>query len=322
MSSDYTAGLHRVIAQGMELVNTSAVLDMRGSVTCYSQSSRATRATGATYQSTGLSNVRTFIRVNGPPATADEALNLPGATLWHSKYGAYVVNRLESDELPYTSYQTEDIIMDGGNPDALYMSGSLLPPETMPACVTTNRLSGPGLSAARPPLPRSFDLTKDRRGIYITQQDSKSSFKLTVRWVIEKSAGTPQPGLVVLQPPSPPLDWLAREVYSEATRLSPPGARLDENALGTWFRTAANNVLQAVQHPVVQKGLTAAATAKHPALGALVHELTAAKSTAKAQSRNKSQRRAKARAEREVAEEALVHEARELRKRAPRRRRG
>ena len=273
MSSDYTSGLHRVIGQGMELTNTSKILDMEGSVTVYGQSSRAFQRVGAIYNNAGgYTPAREIVRCSGPPSSADKALNLPGSRLWHSKYGAYVVSRFQDDELPYSTYESADVIWDGG----LYTPlGSPSDPLTSAGCcLATVRKTGPGLTSARPPLNRSFDLSKDQRGIYITQQGLDAKFKLTVRWIIESSATVTKPGLVVLQPPSPALDPIARALYSEAMRLSPPGMRLDENAFGTWFREAASNVLQALG-PTAKVALPMAATALtgSPAGGMLASHL-------------------------------------------------
>jgi hypothetical protein len=276
MSSDYTLGLHRIIAQDFELANVSKVLDMEGTITVYAQNSRHSSGAAQRYGVGsgilfGVTNV--VHRCTGPPATADDALNLPGSRLWHSKYGAYVVPRLQEVEIPYTSYAPAESIWDGATETALSCGGVPADVQTS-VCLSTTRITGPGVSSDRPCLNRSFDFTKAQHGIYITGQSTDAKFKLTCRWIIESANLSTKPGLVVLQPPSPAFDPIARAVYSEALRLAPPGVRLDENAFGTWFREAASRVLSTVK-PMAMVAAPALATAftGNPLAGALAADM-------------------------------------------------
>jgi hypothetical protein len=276
MSSDYTSGLHRVIAQGYEISNTSKVLDMEGSITVYGQNSRTIDGIGARYVTAlGSQDGPSYdvLRTSGPPATSDEALNLPGSRLWHSKYGAYVVPALQDTNIPYVSYEPKNYIWDGADQQALFY-GAVPGDAGVIATLSTKRHTGPGTPPAGTPMMRSFDRCRAQHGVYITQQGVDAKFKLTCRWIIESASTVVRPGLVVLQPPSPELDPIARAVYSEAMRLAPPGVRLDENAFGEWFREAAGRVLAAVK-PMARIAAPIAATAftGNPMAGMVVNDL-------------------------------------------------
>lgn len=276
LATTYTDGLHRVISTGYELSNVSKVLDMEGSITVYAQNARHTEGIGFQYNNiTGdvIGLVRKVERMSGPPATADAALNLPGSRLWHSKYGAYIVPHLQASSLPYNAQTPQNFSWDGANPRPLGYGGVVGDDGTY-ASLRSPRNTGSGVSVARPALNRSFDFNHDQRGAYITQQGPDAKFKLTVRWIIESAHTENKPDLVTLQPPSPPLDILARAVYDECMYAAPVGVRLDENAFGEWFRQAAGRVLTAVK-PMAQLAAPAAATALtgNPMAGVLVHEM-------------------------------------------------
>jgi hypothetical protein len=244
-------GLHRVIATGFEVVNTTPQLFRGGAVTAYYQEQFPTTFVGGTIDTndpTGIFNTfRTTTAVKLPPSTVNEAILLPESRQWAASDGSYSVVRQNGVINSFQQPTPTQLLL---APDFLNISQQSPPPF---AVVPFGNCAPQGNNDSGLPLMITLR-DVGCSGVYYTGLHPNTTLTLNARFIIERAPTSSESNLVVLARPSPEEDPIAFLLYSEAIRRMPPGVRLRDNAMGAWFRSTVGAVKSAVM-PAVQRGL-------------------------------------------------------------------
>jgi len=225
--------LYRVIACGVEAVNTTAELYKSGSATCYRAPShreviQAGIVVGA---STGPFFADTF---DLPPATQSDAQLYPNSRTWSAAEGYYGIGTLSDSENPFLSAIPKEPW--GWKPPSVsqLMSGAAQPVYTYAPSVAGFQAPATCTTA------RVFPF--DTHGCIFSGLNAQSTLQITTRYIIERIPSTSEPDLLVLTRPPSPYDSTALDLYAKAISELPVGCMVKENPLGEWF----NDVLQTV----------------------------------------------------------------------------
>jgi hypothetical protein len=253
----YFEGPSRVIAQGLEIHNTTSPLNAQGAVTVWRQPqpTRGTRhnmrlITGSFASPTMVNVASTEFRAQAP-GSIGEAQTLLGSRTWEAKEGAYIV-------FTQNDQQLRDPFNEPVWPAMMNTSSNIPAVLTGPAFYGT-----PSYSMDYTQL-HDFNMS----GAYFTGLSLQTT--LTVNWnvYLERFPTSQQTDLVVLATPSPKYDPLALELYTRILSDMPVGVMVKENGLGTWFAEAVSSVapyvsgaLSAIPHPLAQGASLAAGLA-------------------------------------------------------------
>ncbi len=272
--STYLVGKNRIIGSGVEVYNTTAEINLQGSVTCYrtpvpdysvpSTYNLYSASPGTTIANlSGFNSAESVARMPAWPVNNNNALLLKGSRSWKAADGSYQTHALHSLDIPCDN---SDYIM----PFVVDSNSVAYAPNTNGGAqynVLINSGGGPWniLSGrARP----QIEWTKfDQSGAIYTGLSPGTT--LFVRWnvYIERFPDSSLQDLVVLATPSPEYDPRALEVYSVAINDMPMGVPVAENGIGDWFGGIVGkigevvggisnriaDVAEAIPIPIVQK---------------------------------------------------------------------
>jgi len=222
--TSFANGYFRVIAAAFEVVNTTAELYKGGSVTTYRSPAYTApciiNSIGGYATSTYLSNL--------PPSSQTNAALFPDSRTWGATEGAYVVETLNSSEVPFVS--------------TLPLTGAGLILGQDVSSLTTGAgtsLAWLPLSVNGGPTPRSASknapLPYDISGAIFAGLNPNSTLQVTTRYIIERIPAITDPNLLVLAREPCPFDPMILELYSRVMRELPVAVKVGENPLGEWF---------------------------------------------------------------------------------------
>jgi len=259
-ANSYFDGPARVIAAGLEIVNTTSDLNKQGLVIVYRMPlTTPLDQEGWCIASAGPSTpvVGSF---TGPsigfwPSTAANAMLLTGSRQWAAEEGAYEVLTLNSMFLPVTG---EDYVIPVLMIDEVV--GGLA---TTCATPTPQAIGGATLLTFTPLALQPMNMS----GAYFTGLSLQTTLQVTMNLYIERFPDPTEADLAPLAKPSPGFDPEAIKFYSMVLSDLPPGVMVKENGLGDWFMDAVGSiasvaapVLKSIPLPITQ-GLGIAADA-------------------------------------------------------------
>lgn len=255
----------RIIAGGLEVVNTTAELYKGGSVIVYEMGQTLTdeynvirqNFTSATnYQQTATYGMRSRV----PPQSPNQAMLLPGAAKWGAEDGCYLLmKQSKSDNPPEDDVRTYHRWGNGAQlwnefPGVFNSRGfGMLTQQDGSWNDAGSLLVNNGHCAC----PVNHPIPYDTTGAYFVGLNTNSVLEVTLRIFIEVFPTPANTSLVVMASPSPAFDPLAMEIYSQVLRELPPGVPVTMNPNGEWWEkvllkiselaplvgTALNNVL-------------------------------------------------------------------------------
>jgi len=258
----FTVGEWRQIAHGFEVVNTTSELNVQGLVTSYaapfpqrsSKSNSSVFAFQNTTPPTLAIGVLEVLNASFCPTTPAAAMLLPGSRQWKAKEGAYVVPRLNNQDLAAGLDNTGIIITSSSDPVAQTFivgaggSSTVIPPSLFVLQNYANEAS--------------FLTDFNWGGAYFTGLSATSTLTINEIRVFERFPSIQIPAdsqLVVLAQPSPKYDPQAIELYSVVSAMMPTGVPQRMNGIGEWFkeavqeaRNAIASALAAIPHPLAQ----------------------------------------------------------------------
>jgi hypothetical protein len=245
----YSIGAGRVIAAGIEVVNTTAEIYRQGQAIVYRVPQPTPKDEAFQFTSgvppvvTGTASLHTL---NNPPRTTEQAMLMSGSKQWAAAEGCYIPLVLNSPLLPVEQ-----------DPETGIVYESLVNGNTIASAVTTDATTGAGYIIT----PQKF-MSFHTGGVIFTGLSNQSTLQLTSTFYIERFPAPANPDesdLVVLAKPSPEYDLLAQEIYSRCIATMPVGVMVKENGLGDWFRDVIRKVtdfttpvLSAIPHPAFQ----------------------------------------------------------------------
>jgi hypothetical protein len=251
----FGAGQTRLVAVGWEVVNTTPVTLMQGSVTAYKSPNTFVNSVIASDGPTVADAPVTYPIQFGalPPGTQTDAVLFPNSRTWQASEGLYQIATLNETQNPYSS-------------PVPGLCGFLsVPNETELLSAAPNLAYIPPLddNATALPIPpvivnpyaSNHGFPWDVSGAIFAGLSPESTLQVTVKYYVERIPTISDPNLLVLcrQPPS--YDPLALEIYSRVVAKLPVGCKVDENPLGEWFDTVMDIVASAL--PIAGNSLAA-----------------------------------------------------------------
>ncbi len=255
LDDSYAKGCHRVIAWGLEVYDTTAVISRQGTCTVWKQNTNTYNKSAFTFAgpSVGpLSQVGTCtgILLNRPPKNIAEANLLAGTRSWKSEDGCYlVITQNEEQLLAKQPDDTQPIICDGdispgirGTTPGNVISGTL---NQIP--IGDSAVFFPQVVWNMQPFHQS--------GAFFTGLSPNSSFLVRTIFYVERFPTPDEKDIVLLTKPSACHDPVALEIYDRMLKEMPVGVPVAENGLGDWFYdaiSAAAPILSAMPHPLAK----------------------------------------------------------------------
>lgn len=228
-------GCYRIIAAGVEVVNTTPDLYKQGAVTYYRTPSHSQIVTPF-YNQASLGGVfewpMTMESFALPPFTQAAAQLYPTSRTLAAEEGYYGIATL--------------------NKSPEFLTGVGCPPLGVQAPTVENLRSA--LAAQIAYIPGSWPtatraingsarvLPFDVHGAIFTGLSTQTTLQVTTRYFVERIPSSADPDLLVLTRSPSPFDPIVQEIYSRVLSQLPVGCTVKENPLGEWF----NDVLEAV----------------------------------------------------------------------------
>lgn len=236
-ASSYLQGSSRVVAMGLEVVNTTAPLYKQGLVTAWRmpcpKPDNPTVLTWATTNAALYFNCGAYV-MPIPPGTVAAATLLGGSQSWEAEKGGYVVNTMNGlDNIPKQPQSvlamcTAFELPDNGTGVLNSMADTLTNISVGSGGVLT-----PNLRHITP-----FNMS----GLYFSGLSPQSTLQIRSVYYVERFPAPSDNDLVVLSTPSPSFDPCALELYSRTLAELPVGVPSGMNPLGEWFKDVVKKV--------------------------------------------------------------------------------
>lgn len=217
----------RVISQGFEAVNSTANINLQGSVTCYNSDPSCNKTTTSYFSSTpAFKGDWETMAINGPPNNLSAAKQFKNSVSFEAKQGVYCVNHIDlNNSTPARMRNGKAVFYTNTGNDCLFAPNQL-PAKAIDSAVDLSAANGQfAVSAA--------NLT----GAYFSGLSEETTLFVTMRCTIEIFP-TVDGVYKAVASPSPALDSRVLELYSYIVRELPPGVPRHENDFGTWFKKA------------------------------------------------------------------------------------
>jgi len=248
MPNNFGGDQLRLIACGWEIVNTTPVVNMSGSITAYRcPNSIVPSFINLNYSTTPA--VFSYIPVTFgclPPGTQSSASLFPNSRTWQTSEGLYQTACMNSPYQPFVSPVPGTVgFMD--IPTLTSISTGYSPAWLPIGAYTTTTTAAHA--------QRSHMLNWDISGAVLTNQSSfAQNYQITVKYYFEKVPSTSDVNLLVLAHEPAAYDPLSIEIYSKAMAVLPVGVPVSENPLGEWFNQVMDTVASAL--PVIGTALS------------------------------------------------------------------
>jgi len=222
----------RLIALGIEVHNTTSPLYRQGTVTCSSINTSINHwdayikhylLPADAYQSVDVHTL--------PPTDSATALLTPNSTQWEAEEGAYMVARLNSNDLPIDSEKPRFYAWstNGGVVYSKYMNNCSVYDTSH--LIVSNRTGFHGFN---------------RPYMIFEGLSAETTLVVTVRSYVEYFPTFTDATLMPLATPSPPLDVEALKLYSQIAPSLPMAVPVHMNAAGDFFRIVTSIMSRAI----------------------------------------------------------------------------
>jgi hypothetical protein len=224
-------GQTRLVACGVEIVNTTPQLYRGGSVTVFR--SPTSISTGMYSSPATGSAIVPIVTASLPPSTQAQAQIYPQSKTWGAEEGCYIVGTMSEVENRFKMITPNAILVT--QPFSL---GNL---QNNTSVYTFGQVAE--LTSTTPDARSAQQLVPfDNHGAIFTGLQQQTTLQITVKYFVERIPTYNQPDLLVLVRPPSTYDPVALEIYTRCIESLPVGVMVKENPLGEWF----NDVLQAV----------------------------------------------------------------------------
>lgn len=225
-------GISRIIGMGIEIIETSSVLNKQGALTAYKmptvQSSRTNLGllnTAGTQQSN-----LDYEYFQAPPSTLAEAVLFRSTVQWEAKEGAYMVVGQNGVNNPFVSPGRNNICVSKD----FTVTGTDQALCTFPTAVTALQVPPLVTSAYSSSVCKIQNIPQ--QGIFLTGLANDATFKVRVRVYIERAPMRGDSDLIPLATPSAGYDIRALEIYSRLVSTLPVAVPVGFNAKGDWWK--------------------------------------------------------------------------------------
>jgi hypothetical protein len=233
LNDTFTLGDHRVIANAFEVHNTTATLYRQGMCTTFSIPVPSIDTSGSCQEYSN--NFGTFIlksygvsvvQVPMWPQTLNAAVLTPGARQWTAEQGAYVVSRLQTDDVDVScnGWAVQPFVNGGDSSSAGLNLG---PIPTLDNYNATANVFG-----------NVFWTNFEMSGALFTGLSLQSTLTVNQNLLVERHPDPSIVDLIVLARPPPCRDESALALYKHLATKLPTGVPVAMNGLGEWFADA------------------------------------------------------------------------------------
>lgn len=217
----------RIVGLGLEIHNTTAELQKQGALITYripdTPVANGTVVLAVDNGTTAcISSSYKKLDLIEPPATAGEAIDMPGSLQWEAKDGAYVVAVLDQPENPPLEPETNFPLSFDATSGKFYA----------PALLTTG--TAKLVTVASKPMPTAFSLS----GVYLTGLSNSTTLQVNLTYYVEIFP-TKNNVLRRVSQPSTTSDPNALKLYGQIVSALPTGVMVAENFLGGFISGVA-----------------------------------------------------------------------------------
>lgn len=238
----------RIIGMGYEVHNTTAPLYQSGAVTCY-EVPNTDRYDSATYYLNDSAVAPSFFGVaSGPhlgsiPKNVADATIIPSSLTWEAKEGCMVVATMNSPENFISRRHSSFFVLEQTNP--LGVVEYYTPPFAYSISIPAQTMSSTDTYPVSP---------FNTKGSYFTGLSEQTVLTIKAVFIVEEFPAFNNV-LITLAKPSPGYDPEAYKMYSAIMREMPVACEVKYNALGDWFRMAADAAGSFFGFPGVGSGI-------------------------------------------------------------------
>lgn len=231
-------GKTRVIAAGIEVVNTTPEMYKGGTATTYRLPSYGTATSLQVGDSTPgnllLGNV-SGMTYSKYPYLKSQVMPLKNTVTWSASDGVYMPIPINAVENPLQEETSKLLSFGGANKSAKEVHPTLI-----------------GAAAETSPrVPMCANAHIQPGGIFLTGLSNQSTFTITVKVFLEKAPDHYNAELAVLATPGAPYDPVALKLYSSALALLPIATAVGNNANGDWFKKVLQ-IVRKIASPVFE----------------------------------------------------------------------
>jgi hypothetical protein len=229
-------GFSRVIAAGLEVVNTTSALDQSGSCVCYRMPANATPTTIRVTDATAgnLCDGSTVMNViRPPPSSMSEAMLLRGTTEWNNKHGAYMPITQSRIENPLKSTASQPVVF-------MTQSGDV-------ASVTVQQKALGGAVTTAPSFWANKTNSQDICGMMFTGLNQGTTLRLKYTVLVETAPTFKEYTESSLASPSAEYDPDALKLYAKIVNKMPIATFSSNNANGDWFKAILKTIHSVVR---------------------------------------------------------------------------
>jgi len=246
---EYCKGSHRQIAGGLEIYNTTAVIDRQGTCTVWRQNTNSYNKSTYYYKDAPKNDgVCSGVAYNRPPKNIAEANLLAGTRSWKAEDGCYIVLRQNQEQMLAKQPDDTQYVMFNGDvqPGIRVIAPTrVLSGSTAAVPVDEDSVNVPSTVWNLQP----YHMT----GAFFTGLSPKSTFLLRFIVYIERFPTPDEQDIVLLTKPSANHDPIALEIYDRMLRHMPVAVPVADNGLGEWFYeaiSAVKDIASYIPHPI------------------------------------------------------------------------
>lgn len=230
--SSVEEGFSRIIGMGIEIIETSSILNKQGALTAYKMPSVSNAVAQIGWLNTAgtLQGCAAHHILASPPSTLAEAVLYRSTVQWEAKEGCYMVvgqtgvnNPLLAPTRNSTLITKDHTI--AGTDQALCTNLSAVTALQAPPIVTSTYSETVNKYQNIP-----------QQGIMLTGLANDATFKIRVRVYIERAPQRGDTELIPLATPSAGYDLAALKLYSELIAELPLAVPVGFNAKGDWWK--------------------------------------------------------------------------------------
>jgi len=232
----------RLIAMGLEVVNTTAELYKQGTVTCYRSPARAEAGDGYYDDEKKVDPVleqrakMQCIYVGEPPVDPEHAMLYPDSLQWEAKHGVYMPVTLNGVENPIRHPVPLETVV---TPTPLGVDATTYVCQPLVDNVHGNAI---------PQVQKVFPI--NTAGIFFTGLSEQTTLTLRIKAYFEIAPTSSSGEVLQCATPSAGYDAKALQLYSLLSQKMPIATWSENNANGDWFKSVLS-AIRMVADPIM-----------------------------------------------------------------------
>lgn len=306
LPTEYTAGILKVCGMGIEVINTTAQLNLQGMMSC----ARMTQPTTESYVSyVGLTTpplawaTKALTPIRSLPKNLAELALYPGFSQDLAKNGYYAPVVLRFGRYGDYPVPLSSLVLTEDPTAGLFNIANPIPCYSP----TMSVQAFPGFTNfyTNQDIPIYYDCNSNV--VMFTGLSDETTLNLRVRWILERFPNDSEKQILVIAQPSADYDPVALEVYSRVVQRLPAGVPFTENPAGEWWLKMLQSIGEVVSPLLGQlgspitKALSAAIPVASRALGATFADEKAAQKLVREQKAIENARRGEKRQVKKIA---------------------